>query len=159
MKVWLNDLKEGDKFYHILLDNVYQCEHLGDAHNMNFKMSRIKFEILDDETIFNEDLLGNVHEAFVNQYVYDNYENETTRCMFIVSLISADSLTDEHTCDETIEVANFILNHIDLFILEDNIKKDIISKMKSAIKIAKRDKKEFFIKFENNSLKFKQGML
>ena len=30
--------------------------------------------------------------------------------------------------------------------LEDNIKKDIISKMKSAIKIAKRDKKEFLIK-------------
>ena len=74
------------------------------------------------------------------------FENETTRCMFLVSLISADSLTDEHACDETIEVANFILNHIDLFILEDNIKKDIISKMKSTIKIAKRDKKEFFIK-------------
>ena len=74
------------------------------------------------------------------------FENETTRCMFLVSLISADSLTDEHTCDETIDIANFILNHIDLFILEDNIKKDIISKMKSAIKIAKRDKKEFFIK-------------
>ena len=74
------------------------------------------------------------------------FENETTRCMFLVSLISADSLIDEHACDETIEVANFILNHIDLFILEDNIKKDIISKMKSAIKIAKRDKKEFFIK-------------
>ena len=74
------------------------------------------------------------------------FENETTRCMFLVSLISADNLTDEHSCDETIEVANFILNHIDLFILEDNIKKDIISKMKSAIKIAKRDKKEFFIK-------------
>ena len=74
------------------------------------------------------------------------FENETTRYMFLVSLISADNLTDEQACDETIEVANFILNHINLFILEDNIKKDIISKMKSAIKIAKRDKKEFFIK-------------
>ncbi len=73
-------------------------------------------------------------------------ENETTRSMFLVSLISADSLIDEHSCDETIEITNFILNHIDLFILEDNIKNDIISKMKSAIKIAKRDKKEFFIK-------------
>ena len=72
--------------------------------------------------------------------------DEFTRNMFLVSLISADSLIDEHSCDETIEVANFILNHIDLFILEDNIKNDIISKMKSAIKIAKRDKKEFFIK-------------
>ena len=35
---------------------------------------------------------------------------------------------------------------------EDNIKKDIISKMKSAIKIAKRDKKEFFIKKVENAI-------
>ena len=81
MKVWLNDLKEGDIFYHILLDRVCKCKHLGDAHNMNFKMSRIKFEILDDETIFNEDLLGNVHEAFVNQYVYDDYESAEEACI------------------------------------------------------------------------------
>ena len=74
------------------------------------------------------------------------FENEVSRCMFLTSLMSADTLIDEHACDETIEIANFILNHIDLFVLEDNIKKDIISKMKSAIKIAKRDKKEFFIK-------------
>ena len=66
MKVWLNDLKEGDIFYHIIFDKVYKCKHLGDAHNMNFKMSRIKFEILDD---------GYIYEAFVNQYVYDDYES------------------------------------------------------------------------------------
>ena len=74
MKIWLNKLKEGDTFYKIFGYSVYKCKHLGDAHNMNFKMSRIKFEILDDETIFNEDLLGNVHEAFVNQYVYEDEE-------------------------------------------------------------------------------------
>ena len=86
--------------------------------------------------------------AFCNRILNYNsiFEHEMTRSMFLVSLISADSLLNEHDCDETIEVANFILNHMDLFILEDNIKKDIISKMKSAIKIAKRDKKEFFIK-------------
>ena len=70
-------------------------------------------------------------------------ENEMTRSMFIVSLISADSLIDTQSCDETIDVANFILNHIDLFMLEDIIKKDIVSNMNSAIKIAKRDKKHF----------------
>lgn len=76
MKVWLNNLKEGDIFYHILLNTVHKCKHLGDAHNMNYRMSRIKFEILDeaDDILFNEDLLGNIHEAFVNQYVYDNKE-------------------------------------------------------------------------------------
>ena len=81
MKVWLNNLKEGDIFYHILLDKVYKCKHLGNANNMNFRMSRIKFEILDDKTIFNEDLLGNVHEAFVNQYVYDDYESAEEACI------------------------------------------------------------------------------
>lgn len=81
MKVWLNDLKEGDIFYHILLDKVYKCKHLGNANNMNFRMSRIKFEILDKDIIFNENLLGNIHEAFVNQYVYDNYEDAEEACI------------------------------------------------------------------------------
>ena len=81
MKVWLNNLKEGDIFYHILLDRVCKCKHLGDAHNMNFKMSRIKFEILDKNIIFNENLLGNIHEAFVNQYVYDDYESAKEACI------------------------------------------------------------------------------
>lgn len=73
MKVWLNDLKEGDIFYHIILGNVCKCKHLGDAHNMNFKMSRIKFAIIEHGDMIIA-LGGEVHEAFVNQYVYDNYE-------------------------------------------------------------------------------------
>ncbi len=73
MKVWLNDLKEGDIFYHIVLNNVCKCKHLGNAHNMNFKMSRIKFNIIENSNFLVE-LGGQIHEAFVNQYVYDNYE-------------------------------------------------------------------------------------
>ena len=81
MKVWLNDLKEGDIFYHIILDKVYKCEHLGDAHNMNFRMSRIKFKVLDDNELFNENLLSNIQEAFVNQYVYSDYESAQEVCI------------------------------------------------------------------------------
>jgi hypothetical protein len=81
MKIWLNDLKEGDIFYHIILNKVYKCKHLGDANNMNFKMSRIKFEILDEDELFHDDLLGNIHEAFVNQYVYDNFDEAEERCI------------------------------------------------------------------------------
>ena len=77
MKVWLNELKEGDIFYWpcTLLCSVLKCEHLGDAHNMNYKMSRIKFKILEgcDETLIKA--LGNTNELFVNQYVYDDYES------------------------------------------------------------------------------------
>ena len=71
MKVWLNDLKEGDIFYHIIFNNVYKCRHLGNANNLNYRMPRIKFEILEDK----HEALGNEHEAFVNQDVYDDYES------------------------------------------------------------------------------------
>lgn len=69
--------------------------------------------------------------------------DEFTRNMFLTSLISADNLIDIHACDDTIETAEFILNHIDLFILEDDIKKNVISHLQDTIKIAKRDKKQF----------------
>ena len=72
--------------------------------------------------------------------------DDFTRNMFLSTLISSDNLIDEHSCDDTIETAEFILNHIDLFILEDDIKKNLIKKLKDSIKIAKRDKKEIFIK-------------
>lgn len=69
--------------------------------------------------------------------------DEFARNMFLTTLISADNLIDIHACDDTIETAEFILNHIDLFILEDDIKKNIISHLQDTIKIVKRDKKQF----------------
>jgi len=77
MKVWLNDLKEGDEFYYIILDEVFKCKHLGNAYNPNFRMSRIKFKILDNSNfvkILNE-AFGEERELFVNQYVYDDYDS------------------------------------------------------------------------------------
>ena len=76
MKIWLNDLKEGDEFYHIIIDEVYKCKHLGDAHNPNFRMPRIKFRILDDTDLVKilNKAFGEEREAFVNQYVYDNFD-------------------------------------------------------------------------------------
>lgn len=90
--------------------------------------------------------------AFCNRIMNYNaiFENEMVRSMFFVSLISSDCLIDIHSCDETIEISNFILSHIDLFILEDDSRKDVIKYCKSAIKIAKRDKKIF--KEQNESI-------
>lgn len=83
--------------------------------------------------------------AFCNKILSYNtiFENEQARSMFLVSLISSDALIDMHACDETINIATFILNNIDLMILEEDNKKNIIKYLKDAIKIAKRDKKEF----------------
>ncbi len=76
MKVWLNDLKEGDEFYwpNTILGNVLKCEHLGDAHNMNFRMPRIKYKILEGCNDNVKKILD-VNELFVNTYVYTDYDS------------------------------------------------------------------------------------
>ena len=74
MKIWLNKLKEGDIFYYIVSRKVWKCLHLGDAHNMSYKMPSIKFMLLDEWPKELDDILRGEHEAFVNQYVYDNEE-------------------------------------------------------------------------------------
>ena len=86
--------------------------------------------------------------AFCNRILNYNsiFEHEMTRSMFLVSLISSDSLIDIHACDDTIEISNFILNHINLMILEEDIKNEVIKYLNNAIKIAERDKKIFLKK-------------
>ena len=81
MKVWLNNLKEGDIFYHIMFHHIYKCRHLGNANNINFRMPRIKYEIIDEDITTLKNILETEHEEFVNQYVYDDYESavETLR--------------------------------------------------------------------------------
>ena len=83
--------------------------------------------------------------SFCNRILNYNtiLEDETSRSMFLVILISSDSLIDKESCDETIEVSNFILNHIDLMILEDDIKEKVIKYLNDAINIAIRDRKRF----------------
>ena len=89
--------------------------------------------------------------SFCNKILNYNaiLEDEQSRSMFLVLLISSDSLIDIQSCDETIEVSNFILNHINLMILEGDVKEKVIKYLNDAIKIATRDRK----KFEYESLK------
>ena len=98
----------------------------------------------------NETFIQNIQKneklmIFCNKILAYNFifNNEVSRSMFFVSLISADCLVDEHQCDETIKTAKFILYNIDLFILEDNVKDFVIKYSKDAIRIAEKDKKEF----------------
>ena len=86
--------------------------------------------------------------AFCNKILIYNsiLEDEMSRNMFFVSLISSDNLVDEHSCDETIDTAEFILHNINLFVLNEEIKQKTIDYLKEAINIAERDKKEFINK-------------
>ena len=83
--------------------------------------------------------------AFCNKILSYNmiFEDESIRNMFLVSLISADTLIDEHACDDTINICNFILTNMDLMMLEEDVKKSVITYLKKGIRIAKRDKKQF----------------
>ena len=82
---------------------------------------------------------------FINKILSYNeiFNNEISCNMLFDSLISTDYLIDKYSCEETISIANFILSNIDLFVLENNIRKDVIKKCKNTIKIAKRDIKNF----------------
>ena len=86
--------------------------------------------------------------AFCNKILLYNsiLEDEMSRNMFFVSLISSDNLVDEHSCDETIDTANFILHNINLFVLNDEVKEKTVGYLNDAIEIAERDKKEFINK-------------
>lgn len=100
--------------------------------------------------LFNDYKLDRINKnpklmQFCNKIIAYNdiLENEEIRNMFLVSLISADTLVDVHSCDETLETAKFILDHINLMILDDSTKKKITKYMKEAINIANRDKNNF----------------
>jgi hypothetical protein len=100
-------------------------------------------KITDKKITDNPNLL-----AFCNKILIYNsiLEDEMPRNMFFVSLISSDNLVDEHSCDETIDTAEFILHNINLFVLNEEIKQKTIDYLKEAINIAERDKKEFINK-------------
>ena len=75
MKVWLNNLKNGDIFYTIIFYKIYKCEHLGNNKNLrHFKMSTIDFKVLDTDDN-NDNIIGTIQSDFVNKYVYDDYES------------------------------------------------------------------------------------
>ena len=72
MKVWLNNLKNGDIFYHIILHKVCKCIHLGEilnnAHKPSYRIPTIKFKFFKGQSKEDSGEL----ETYVNQYVYDN---------------------------------------------------------------------------------------
>ena len=79
---------------------------------------------------------------FCNRIISYNtiFNDDTFKFMFLSSLISADCLTDTESCKETLEICNFILRNIDLFVFnDDKSKEDIITYLNKAIDIAYRD--------------------
>jgi len=130
MKIWLNDLKEGDIFYHIMFNKVCKCKHLGDAHNINFKMPRIKFKILDNNDLVKilNKAFGEEREAFVNQYVYDNFDEAREELIKLLSEKIDNIQIEKIRCTDKInrlEKEEECFKKIIEYYGKDNIEKDI----------------------------------
>lgn len=65
------------------------------------------------------------------------------RYLFLASLVSADRLINKERCIESMEKIKFLIDNIELFDLNDNIKKDTLSFLNSGLEIAERDLASF----------------
>lgn len=83
--------------------------------------------------------------AFCNKILTYNaiFDAEEPRRLFISSLINADTLVDEESCRETLDTAYFIVNHMDFFQLEENVREEIENYTEKAIKIAFNELRNF----------------
>jgi hypothetical protein len=69
--------------------------------------------------------------------------NDEIRYLYLVSLISSDNLVDVESCDNSIEHQKFLIDNIDLFNIDDKIRKEVLKYAKKGLLIAKRDRKMF----------------
>lgn len=90
-------------------------------------------------------------EEFCNKIlgIENIIKNEQVRYMFFVSLISSDTLINEESCNKSLEYLSFIKNNINLFNLDDKLKKETLKYVNKGIRITKHDYKAFREKWEN----------
>lgn len=69
--------------------------------------------------------------------------NENLRYLYMVSLISSDNIIDLASCDKSLKSINFVLNHIELFDIDEKVRKEVVKHLKKGLRIIKRDRKTF----------------
>lgn len=81
---------------------------------------------------------------FVNKILnYNDIFNDDTRYIFYGSLISADTMITKEDCEDVIELAVFIKNNIELFVLEPERKEEVLKYMNTAIELANKELKKY----------------
>lgn len=106
-------------------------------------MAMNKNNIVEDikNVLVNDEKLAHQFMRIINYK--KTLADETLRNMFLVCLISSDSLVDEKSCEQSIEVFTFLKNHIDLIVDNEKTKKEVMKYIKKGLSIAKRDLKQF----------------
>lgn len=81
---------------------------------------------------------------FVNKILnYNDIFNDDTRYIFYSSLISADTMITKEDCEDVIELAVFIKNNIELFVLEPERKEEVLKYMNTSIELANEELKKY----------------
>lgn len=82
--------------------------------------------------------------SFCEQVItFRNILESDVRYLYLVSLVSADTLLTIEDCEKSLEKLNFLKTNIDLIETDDYAKKETIKYVNKALKIVKRDLKEF----------------
>lgn len=119
----------------------------------NLHMAKDEIKVLAKKIKENEKLLE-FNRKILNINVILN--NDNLRYLYMVSLISSDNIIDIASCDKSLESINFILNNIDLFDIDEKIRKEVVKYLKKGLRIIKRDRKTFIesLKKEKNDNEF-----
>lgn len=75
--------------------------------------------------------------------------SEQWRYLFLVTLVSSDTLINAESCKKSIESMTFVRNNIDLITTDEKIKKEVLKYVKDGLKIANRDLK-YYENLENS---------
>jgi hypothetical protein len=103
-------------------------------------MAKDEIKVLTKKIKENEKLLE-FNRKILNINVILN--NDNLRYLYMVSLISSDNIIDIASCNKSLESINFILNNIDLFDIDDKVRKEVKKYLKKGLRIIKRDRKAF----------------
>lgn len=106
----------------------------------NLHMAKDEIKVLAKKIKENEKLLE-FNRKILNINVILN--NDNLRYLYMVSLISSDNIIDIASCDKSLESINFMLNNIDLFDIDDKVRKEVVKYLKKGLRIIKRDRKTF----------------
>ena len=106
----------------------------------NLHMAKDEIKVLVKKIKENEKLLE-FNRKILNINVILN--NDNLRYLYMVSLISSDNIIDIVSCDKSLESINFILNNIDLFDIDDKVRKEVVKYLKKGLRIIKKDRKTF----------------
>ena len=135
----------GEVFYYFFFDIFVMTN--------NLHMPKDEIKVLVKKIKENEKLLE-FNRKILNVNVILN--NDNLRYLYMVSLISSDNIIDIASCDKSLESINFILNNIDLFDIDDKVRKEVVKYLKKGLRIIKRDRKTFIesLKKEKNDNEF-----